>query len=440
MPSSYPLDIFAFASPRYWGEESKLNRLLEVIKRSFSAIIEGEDGENLRFHLIHSDDEMEAACSQSGAKHAVFLPLSGGVQNWMIRLSENFKSIALLNAYLPEIGLPEETAGALLSANAHPASTDFYAHLRMRHRKVFWIGSEVEWRCYSKAFRSVQRLNHSRILQIGPTEPWVVNSCREPERFKEALGVEILPLALEELYDIVAEAPQSETARCARSWIEGGSGNKSIDTQTVTKACAVLYGLEKLLEEYEAEGLALACFDLIPRLGTTGCLALSALNRSERYIAACEGDVDAAVTMSLVKALGGNLLWMGNPIIHNGDYLDLVHCTAPCGAGPRKLDYSFKPHHETGAGISLQVSLPLKEIVTLVRIGNDLNDICICPGETVSSPRLPTCHTQIRVNIPSSKRLRENLLGNHLVCAFADIAEELKYCAGLLNLRTRTVE
>jgi L-fucose isomerase-like protein len=48
----------------------------------------------------------------------------------------------------------------------------------------------------------------------------------------------------------------------------------------------------------------MACFAMIGDIDTTSCLALSALNDSATEIGACEGDLDAGLTLYLLKAMG----------------------------------------------------------------------------------------------------------------------------------------
>ena len=161
---------------------------------------------------------------------------------------------------------------------------------------------------------------------------------------------------------------------------------------------------------------------------------MSHLNDSDNSFGACEGDLDSAVTILLLKLIGKKFVWMANPIIHDDNYIDLVHCTAPRQLNEQIMKYNLLTHHESGKGVSPQVSIPLNKKVTLARIGNNLNNLYICQGLTTENPELPTCRTQIKIQIPSSKDLQNNLLGTHLVMCFGDIIEEMELCADLLNL------
>ena len=66
------------------------------------------------------------------------------------------------------------------------------------------------------------------------------------------------------------------------------------------------------MKKYDLNALSLKCFDILEKLKTTGCYALSKLN-DEGIIAGCEGDIVSAVTMLWVYKLTGILPWMANP-------------------------------------------------------------------------------------------------------------------------------
>lgn len=193
--------------------------------------------------------------------------------------------------------------------------------------------------------------------------------------------------------------------------------------------------MRRLLDRHGADALSMACFAMIGELATTSCLALSTLNDSADAIGACEGDLDAAVTLYLLKVLGADFVWIANPIIHAANCLDLAHCTAPrCGCGG-DLSYRLLRHHESGRGVAPEVVLPAGRPVTLVRIGADLTELCVHPGRTERAAKQPTCHTQIRVQIPSSKDFLDTLNGTHVVLTYGDARTDLALCADLLRLR-----
>lgn len=141
MTKIFPVDIFAFASTRYWITRSELEARFDDLKNSISASIPAELANAFVFHLLRSEEEIDRIDPAESPGLAAFLPMSGGVQPWMMKLAERYNFIALLNAYLPEFNLPRELSETLLAANAHPACADFYSRLNLRNRWITWVSS-----------------------------------------------------------------------------------------------------------------------------------------------------------------------------------------------------------------------------------------------------------------------------------------------------------
>lgn len=435
LKDNYPLDVVLFSSPKYWEEKTALAEIITDLHAQLSAEIGDDSGELIKFHWVFSAIDAAGIETFRANTPVLFVPLSGGVQRWMLELSRRCDIVCILNAYLPDFGLPHKIGTQLLKRNAHPACTDLFSFLRMQERRVFWLSSMIEFREFWTAWQCVERLRHSRLLQVGETEPWVINSCQNPKRFRQVFGTEIDRVTKDELYSRIKEANEDEVQALAKKWLDGSRKTGSISPEDVTESARTAVGLQRLLSYYEANGIALACFSMIHDLNTTACMAFGHLNQQKEFIAACEGDLDAAITMLILRTLGADYIWMGNPIIHRDNRLDLVHCSASMGTGVENFEYSLNSHHESGKGVSPVVKIPAQRSVTMCRIGNDLNDMLICRGLTAGNPKLPTCRTQSTIKIESSESLVNNLLGTHIIASFGDFRPELRCLAKLLNLR-----
>lgn len=426
----HALPIVVLASPVYWRDPAQRDAVVARVR----AELEQGSPVPLEFHLVAAAEAVEPLVAALRGRTGVLLPLSGAVQPWMVALAQSLAHVGLANAYLPGF-LPPPLAAELLDRNAHPACTDFYAHCRRAGRPAHWLATVAEVHALGRANQAVARLRQARILKIGETEPWVINSTREPARFRAALGCEIVPVAAQKLYDEFRTVPDAEAARMAEDWVAKASTLSGPAKADVVRATRVLVAMRRLLDRHDADALSMACFAMIGELETTSCLALSALNDSADAIGACEGDLDAAVTLYLLKALGADFVWIANPIIHAADCVDLAHCTAPRCACGGDLSYRLLRHHESGRGVAPEVVLPASRPVTLVRIGGDLTELCVHPGRTERAAKQPTCHTQIRVQIPSSRDFLDTLNGTHVVLTYGDRRAELALCADLLGLR-----
>lgn len=426
----HALPVALLASPVYWRDPAARGAAMAKVK----AELERASPVPLDFHIVVAAEQVRDVAAALKGRAGVLLPMSGGVQPWMVDLARSLRHVGLANAYLP--GFLTPALGAeLLDRNAHPACTDFFAFQRRAGRPARWLATVEELHTWGRANQAVQRLRAARILKIGETEPWVINSAREPARFREALGCTIVPVALEDLYREFRGATDGEGARSAEDWLGKASALAGLAQADVVRATRVLVAMRRLLERHGADALSMACFAMIGELETTSCLALSTLNDSADAIGACEGDLDAAVTLYLLKALGADFVWIANPIVHAANCVDLAHCTAPRCAGGGELGYRLLRHHESGRGVAPEVALPAARAVTLVRIGADLSELCVHPGRTERVAKQPTCHTQIRVQIPSSRAFLDTLNGTHVVMTYGDRRAELALCADLLGLK-----
>lgn len=426
----HALPIVVLASPVYWRDPATR----DAVVASVQAELEQGSPVPLEFHGVFAADDIERVVAAVRGRTAVLLPLSGAVQPWMVAVAESLAHIGLANAYLPGF-LSPRLAAELLDRNAHPACTDFFARQRRAGRPARWLASGAEVHALGRAHQAVARLRAARILKIGETEPWVINSTREPARFHAALGCAVMPVTLDELYREFDAVADGEAARMAEDWVGKASALSGPAHKDVVRATRVLVAMRRLLDRHGADALSMACFAMIGQLATTSCLALSALNDSADAIGACEGDLDAAVTLYLLKALGADFVWIANPIIHAANCIDLAHCTAPRCACGGDLSYRLLRHHESGQGVAPEVALPAGRAVTLVRIGADLTELCVHPGRTERAAKQPTCHTQVRVQIPSSRDFLDTLNGTHVVLTYGDVRADLALCADLLGLR-----
>jgi len=263
----------------------------------------------------------------------------------------------------------------------------------------------------------------------------LLNSCREPEVFKRRLGVELVTVPLEELTKASPSSASDEVNRIYQQIRPAMRLAVGISESDIRASCALAAGLTALLDKFDADGFALGCFAMMPLVKTTACLALAYFNGLTPYIGACEGDLDAAVTLRLVKNLGAKHAWMGNPIIFADNAVQLAHCTASWRWGDVDLPMEVKRHHESGIGASPSVTLPEGRSVVLTRIGGDLSEMLIVPGLTQPAALLPTCRTQQRIRIASSKRLLSSLTGTHLIAVNGETREALRFAGRILDLK-----
>ena len=141
---------------------------------------------------------------------------------------------------------------------------------------------------------------------IGKPSDWLISSDVDYEKVKVRLGCELVDVDIRELVDVVRSMTATERHEPPASLhplTRPGFG-RAIDSEQLQLAADVYDALKMLIGRYALDGLTLRCFDLLDTLRTTGCLALALLN-SEGYVATCEGDIPAMLSMAVGRAVCG---------------------------------------------------------------------------------------------------------------------------------------
>ena len=176
--------------------------------------------------------------------------------------------------------------------------------------------------------------------------------------------------------------------------------------------------LKSVIRKYELSGFTLRCFDLLTAVHNTGCLALAKLN-SEGYVAGCEGDVPAMLSMMVVRALTGFSGFQANPATINPETGQLLfaHCTIPFDMVQR---YEFDTHFESGIGVGIRGYMQ-EGPVTLFKVSGDLTRHFIAEGALVRSQAEPDlCRTQQVIQLSRPDQAAYFLtdpIGNHHIIA-----------------------
>ena len=245
-----------------------------------------------------------------------------------------------------------------------------------------------------------RELHRLTIGVVGTPSDWLVASCPTPEAVRAAWGPKVIAVDID---DTIARyqrtAADAGTALADAMVTAAGQVDEPVPG-AVAAAAQVHPVLRDLVREHHLDALTIRCFDLVTRLGTTGCLALAELNDAG-VTAGCEGDLPSTIAMLWTRLVTGQVPWMANPsqVRLDEELLVLAHCTVP-----RSLTtgYRIESHFESGLGAALTGDLPAGP-VTLVRIGGrDLRRHWITDAEAVEHPHQDgLCRTQLAVRLPA---------------------------------------
>lgn len=287
-------------------------------------------------------------------------------------------------------------------SNSLAASMEILSYLRQQNINGEIVHGDEEYVNYrlkllELAGEAKQKLSGSRYGIVGKSSDWLIASQADRAIVKECLGIDLIDISIEELFD---DLPT----------------NKSIYA-----------GLQKIIETYQLQGFTLRCFELIERLNDTGCLPLARLNAAG-YVAGCEGDVPAMLSMAIVRSLFDVSGFLANPATINPETGELLfaHCTIPLNMVER---YELDTHFESGVGTGVRGFMK-EGPVTVFKVSGDLKRHFIAEGRLVMSLALPNmCRTQQVIQL--SDRIQahyflSNPIGNHHIVLPGHHRDELE--------------
>ncbi|MDE6109150.1 MAG: class I tRNA ligase family protein, partial [Muribaculaceae bacterium] len=265
-----------------------------------------------------------------------------------------------------------------------------------------------------------ERLAGQRVGVIGTPSDWLISSGVDPRAAHERWGIDLVHIPLDRVYEYYDAVDDATVADACAAFTSRAAGCIEPDAAEITKAMRLAVAIKRLVKEENLSAITLACFRLLERTATTGCLALSLLN-DEGIMAGCEGDLQTLFTMMFVKAATGQSSFMANPsrIDTYSNEVIMAHCTIGLD---QTQSYVIRNHFESLSGVAIQGMLPQGK-VTVIKIGSpDLDRFFVTAAylqDNLNNHNM--CRTQVRLhfNRPASYFLR-NSLGNHHVILNGD--------------------
>jgi len=356
------------------------------------------------FFTVHIVDYHDLTSVSSDSYQAVLIA-SGGVEELVVSNFNSFPTPLLLLAD----GIQNSLAAAL---EIKSWFNNQGISARLTHgRPEVMVEELLDFYKIKKARVSVKG---KRIGVIGNPSSWLVASSIDYYTVHCHWGVDFVDVPLDELYrqfDSITDLSEMEIwandfENKAQAVLEGNHSE-------IIKAFKLYKALRMIIEEERLSAISVACFTLIDRMQTTGCLALSRLN-DEGFPAGCEGDLPSIFTLFIASQLLDEQGFMANPtrIDRMKGELNVAHCTV----GTKILDkYYIRNHYETGKGIAIQGIWPLEDVTILKCGGKNLDEYFVSAGKITENTNDPnSCRTQIKIRMEESVGyFLRNSLGNH---------------------------
>lgn len=338
----------------------------------------------------------------------------------------------------------------------------------VRHQRVWGELDDSQVRekvlGFCKAAHVVSTLKGQVYGLVGGRSMGMYTAVADTAEWMRVFGVDVEHIDQLEIVRRSETVPADKVER-AVAWLEKRAGLVAYDGDRLTREKLALqvcsyYATRELVAEHEVDFLGVKCHPELSSGFVTQCLSQAFFNdpydwdgAHEPVVFACEGDMDGAMTMQILKLL------TGEPVL----FMDFRHYDAQekvfvfCNCGSQATYYaraSEKPE-ENLREVHLYPSKPLMLAggahvqyvahpgpVTVARLLRDDQGyrMAILRGEFVSFPRekcrettaeWPTAFVRLAVD---PEQLIATYGANHCHAVYGDHVEELRQTCGMLGL------
>ncbi len=316
--------------------------------------------------------------------------------------------------------------------NSLPASLEIATFLKNKGKKFYLIhgtASEVREQLKtenfskkvikSSEFKDAKILKNKRYGVVGKPSDWLIASDTNYKDAEEKLGAVLVDISTEEFLDEIKNAKPVLDPVIFEPLV-----NEKVSKEVVDGALIIYAALRNIIIKHDLAGITVRCFDLLTSVKNTSCLALAMLNK-DGYIATCEGDVPAMLTMAIVREITHQSAFQVNPSYINIEKkcAFFAHCTLPLDMC---LSYEFDTHFESGIGLGVKGRLNLGK-VTIFKINRNLKSFELFEGKIVENLKKPNlCRTQIKVEFDEDiSEMFTSPNGNHLIIFYGAHKQEI---------------
>lgn len=303
-------------------------------------------------------------------------------------------------------GVPEVAENGAIPNNSF-CGVNMYASILQQYlgaqARYKWFYGNLNGRTFRerlrvtvRALQAIKTLNGAKVALVGGIAPGFHDFCFDERLAREKLGVRIDRLVeYADIRDRALAYPKGEIAGAVEKMKQEYVGlSKDMDQPHLENSARVYRAFQDLVEENGYDAIAISCWPKYRRdLGIVVCSVIGRL-LDHGLVAACEGDVDSAVTMLLLRELTGErpMLMDLSKVDERDNTLLMWHCgSAPSWYADRAgvtLEGHYKPGRHVTCGddervVGVNNMYYGSRAVTVARLTNNYRNMLLFSGEFV---------------------------------------------------------
>ena len=247
-----------------------------------------------------------------------------------------------------------------------------------------------------------------------------------------------------------AKKIDSQKVKEYSNWLHNKYGNIDVPNEVEERSIRLYFALEELIKEYNIDFAGLKCMPEVQGDYCSHCLSVS-MHLDEGFVASCEADTNAAITMQILKMLSDSPPGFGDvfQLDMNKCNLRLVNCGSMATSfATSSKDVNFKQQYNfiatTGTGTGMTTAFVCKPgRITLARLARINGEFVmqISTGEAYSQPKEKMREArekwpQIFIKLDDDPNFfLQNCRSNHQHWVYGDFKEELIEICRFLKIR-----
>ena len=288
------------------------------------------------------------------------------------------------------------------------------------------------------------RLRQTRLIVVNG--PMGTPAACNAEQVKARLGVELVPITVEETLKLHAAIPiEAAKAEADQYWIGQAKAVVEPTPDEIINSARFYLAMKNLMIRERAQAITSSNCMGEP---AKGCLAFSKLN-DLGLVGACEGDMDSTLTMLMFRYAFGIPGFISDPVIDTArNALIHFHCTSATkmnGPEDKRLPFTMRTQTDSGRGVALAVEMPVGQKVTCAKFAN-LDTMLVSTGEIIEVTHSDLgCRTQFVTRVADARKMFLNwgcdVLGNdtmtllHRDVFFGDHLQSVKDLGVLMGFK-----
>ncbi len=287
--------------------------------------------------------------------------------------------------------------------------------------------------------KALEQLRHTRIVVVGGG--WGGEAFSKASR--EVTGVEMVPIAFEEMAGAYDRADKKAAKEFAERWMGQAQTLGGVNAETVEKSGAMYVAMKQVMQKHTATGISINCLGGFygGHLKAYPCLGFSQFN-NDGLVGGCEADQMSALTMAVMGVLTGRPGFISDPVIDTSkNAIVYVHCVAmtkPFGVAGPASPYEILTHSEDRQGAAIRALLPAEYMTTTLEISPTDKQVLFHQARTIgNNPSDLACRTKVEAEVKGSlEKLTEHWsMGWHRVTFYGDLRPHVEELCRRLNLK-----